>query len=179
MGFTSRYKRGSEMVALRILIVAALLAGTAVPAKAATLYEDLGGQQGIQGFVDRTIDLSYQDERIRQTFAKSKPDYLKKMISAQIAALTGGPVKYTGLDMKKAHKGLGLTTVHFNALVELLQRAMSERGIGYQTQNRLLALLAPMHRDVVEHRQPGARPAPQPAGGPPRQQADQPPTASP
>ena len=65
------------------------------------------------------------------------------------------------LDMKKAHKGLGLTTVHFNALVELLQQAMSEQGIGYQTQNRLLALLAPMHRDVVEIRAPGGKAAPE------------------
>ncbi len=143
------------MNALRTILIVLGLALITAPAHAGSLYDDLGGQPGIEKFVGRTIDLSYQDPRIKDTFAKSKPDYLKKMITEQIAALSGGPVKYTGLDMKKAHKGLGLTTFHFNALVELLQRAMAEQDISYQTQNRLLALLAPMHRDVVERKSPG------------------------
>ncbi|MGE0668812.1 MAG: group 1 truncated hemoglobin [Sphingomonadales bacterium] len=165
---------------MRALLTAILMLGTLIaggPAEAGSLYDDLGGQQGIQGFVGRTIDLSYQDERIKETFAKSKPDYLKKMITEQIAALAGGPVKYTGLDMKKAHKGLGLNTFHFNALVELLQQAMAEQGIGYQTQNRLLALLAPMHRDVVEVRSPWSDARPELQGG--RSQGEgQPPAAA-
>jgi hemoglobin len=123
-------------------------------AHAGNLYHDLGGQEGIRTFVSRTIDLSFSDPRIKDTFKNSKPDYLKKMITEQIAALSGGPVTYTGVDMKKAHKGLGLTTYHFNALVEVLQQAMGESGISYRTQNRLLALLAPMHRDVVEPGKP-------------------------
>lgn len=143
------------MSALRTFILVAGLLAAAVPARAGTLYDDLGGQQGIQTFVGRAIDLSFADPRIKDTFKNSKPDYLKKMIAEQIAALAGGPVKYSGLDMKKAHKGLGLTTFHFNSLVELLQQAMAEQHISYQTQNRLLALLAPMHRDVVERTSPG------------------------
>jgi hemoglobin len=103
---------------------------------------------------------------------------LKKMITEQIAALSGGPVKYTGLDMKKAHKGLGLTTFHFNALVELLQRAMAEQDISYRTQNRLLALLAPMHRDVVENRKPGSKAAPEPQGGRSQAEGSQAPAAA-
>lgn len=38
---------------------------------------------------------------------------------------------------------------HFNALVEVLQSAMDAQGIPFAQQNRLLALLAPMHRDVI------------------------------
>jgi len=135
-----------------VIVVGLMLAAS--PAHAGSLYDDLGGQEGIRTFVGRTIDLSFSDPRIKDTFKNSKPDYLKKMITEQIAALSGGPVKYTGVDMKKAHKGLGLTTYHFNALVEVLQQAMGESGISYQTQNRLLALLAPMHRDVVERGKP-------------------------
>ena len=134
-----------------IVIVVGLMVAAA-PASAGSLYDDLGGQDGIRAFVSRTIDLSFTDPRIKDTFKHSKPDYLKKMITEQFCALTGGPVKYTGADMKKAHKGLGLTTYDFNVLVEVLQQAMDESGISYQTQNRLLALLAPMHRDVVERK---------------------------
>jgi hemoglobin len=38
---------------------------------------------------------------------------------------------------------------HFNALVEVLQVSMDAQGIPFAQQNRLLALLAPMHRDVI------------------------------
>ena len=41
------------------------------------------------------------------------------------------------------------TGADFNALVEVLQAAMDAQGIPYAAQNRLLALLAPMHRDVI------------------------------
>jgi hemoglobin len=51
--------------------------------------------------------------------------------------------------MAEAHKGLHLATVQFNAIVEDMQTAMEQLDIPYSVQNRLLALLAPMHRDVV------------------------------
>ncbi len=51
--------------------------------------------------------------------------------------------------MVAAHKGLHLNTDSFNALVEDLKRAMDQSAIPFSTQNRLLALLAPMYRDVV------------------------------
>jgi hemoglobin len=37
----------------------------------------------------------------------------------------------------------------FNALVEVLQISMNRRGIAFGAQNRLLALLAPMHREII------------------------------
>jgi hemoglobin len=51
--------------------------------------------------------------------------------------------------MATAHENFTITAADFNALVEALQRAMNQRGIAFSTQNRLLALLAPMNRDIV------------------------------
>ncbi|MBI1181484.1 MAG: group 1 truncated hemoglobin [Alphaproteobacteria bacterium] len=139
------------MNTLRTLLLAFALAAAAVPAaRAASLYTDLGGLDTIRTFVGRTVDLAFTDPRIAKAFAHSKRDYLKKMITQQVCDLSGGPCRYNGLTMKKAHVGMGLTTADFNALVELLQQAMRESHISYHTQNRLLAILAPMHRDVVE-----------------------------
>ena len=44
---------------------------------------------------------------------------------------------------------MDITKAHFNALVEVLQAAMAAQGIAFAQQNRLLALLAPMHRDII------------------------------
>jgi hemoglobin len=54
--------------------------------------------------------------------------------------------------MKEAHANMDVTRSHFNALVEVLQTSMNARGIPFTRQNQLLALLAPMHRDVVNVR---------------------------
>jgi hemoglobin len=51
--------------------------------------------------------------------------------------------------MYLAHKGLHLDEAQFNALVEGLQAAMDDCDVPFRTQNRLLAVLAPMERDVV------------------------------
>jgi hemoglobin len=51
--------------------------------------------------------------------------------------------------MKAAHADLGIRKADFNALVEVLQDTMDQRRIPFRTQNRLLALLAPMHRDII------------------------------
>jgi hemoglobin len=51
--------------------------------------------------------------------------------------------------MKKAHSGFDINRSHFNALVEVLQLSMDARGIPFRVQNRLLARLAPMHREIV------------------------------
>jgi len=42
-----------------------------------------------------------------------------------------------------------VTRAKFNAVAEDLQTAMERTGLPYWTQNRLMALLAPMQRDIV------------------------------
>ncbi len=44
---------------------------------------------------------------------------------------------------------MGVNQAQFYALVEALQAAMERRRIPFSSQNRLLAVLAPMHRDVI------------------------------
>jgi hemoglobin len=67
----------------------------------------------------------------------------------QFCEVSGGPCKRKGPDMKKAHSGMDITKSNFNALVEVLQQAMEAQGIAFTTQNKLLAQLAPMHRDII------------------------------
>ncbi|GIX10245.1 group 1 truncated hemoglobin [Elioraea sp.] len=127
----------------------ALLCSAAPPAHAATLFERLGGMAGITRIVDRMVELGLADPRIAEAFDNTNIDRLKGLIARQFCTLTGGPCAPRRRSMYAAHAHLGLTTFHFNALVEDLQQAMDEEGIPFHTQNRLLAILAPMHREIV------------------------------
>jgi hemoglobin len=74
---------------------------------------------------------------------------LAAKLEEQFCVVSGGPCKYTGKDMKTSHEDLKVNRAQFNALVENLQDAMAKNDVPSHTQNRLLALLAPMHRDIV------------------------------
>ena len=51
--------------------------------------------------------------------------------------------------MRAVCRDLGLQPSDMGAMVENLQIAMSEEGVAFAAQNRFLAKLAPMRRDVV------------------------------
>lgn len=121
----------------------------ATPRSDATLYNDLGGLEVLTKVVDDTLALALADDRIKDTFKNSDMKRLAKMLTEQFCELSGGPCKYSGDPMKEVHQGLALNNMHFNALVEDLQAAMDKSNIPSRTQNKLLALLAPMQRTVV------------------------------
>lgn len=128
------------------LLAVPALAQSAAPAG---LYQALGEKPGITRLVDDFVNRAVKDPRIGAHFKDTKPAALKESLADQFCQLSGGPCKYEGADMKSAHADMEINKGHFHALVEVLQSAMDAQGIPFTQQNRLLALLAPMHRDVI------------------------------
>ena len=116
---------------------------------AGSLYAALGEKAGITALMDDFVDRVVLDARIGTAFKNTKLPNLKEQLRDHVCQLSGGPCKYEGDAMNPAHADLGIRKADFNALVEVLQLAMDARGIAFGDQNRLLALLAPMHRDIV------------------------------
>lgn len=114
-----------------------------------TLFSDLGGEAGVQALARDTIDLAHANPAIRRHFEKIDREDLKTVLAEQFCALSGGPCVYKGKDMAKAHKGLDLSEADFNALVEDLRRAFDRNETPESARNRLLALLAPMKREML------------------------------
>lgn len=137
-----------------LLICSTLGAAALAPAHAQTapdaaLFNDLGGMPVIRQTVHDFMAAMLADPRISHTFAESNLQRVEDKLVEQFCMLSGGGCAYTGDPMKEVHQGLKLTNAHFNALVEDLQWAMDKNGIAARTQNRLLALLAPMQRETV------------------------------
>jgi hemoglobin len=118
-------------------------------APAAGLYQAFGEQAGIRSLMADFVLRLRADARIGEQFKETNLDNLAQQLSDQLCQLSGGPCVYEGADMKAAHGDTEVTRAHFNALVEVLQQTMAARGIAFQRQNQMLALLAPMHRDIV------------------------------
>ena len=116
-----------------------------------SLYDDLGGTDGIRKIVDAEMVYHLKNPRIKAQFDETDIDHLKGQLVIFICQVTGGPCKFTGHDLRTVHKGMHLTDADFNSSVEDMQHAMDNLGIAYATQNRLLARLAPFEHEVVTH----------------------------
>ena len=114
-----------------------------------SLYQDLGGNAGIDAIIVAILDRIYADERIAFFFQNTdRPDQHKVLVE-QICDLTGGPCVYQGLNMIDAHGGLEIKYSEFDIFVEDVILGLQDAGVPITVQNRLLGLLAPMRADIV------------------------------
>ena len=128
-----------------------LLAGTVTVAMAQddAMYQGLGGKPGIKKIVDNLLPMLLADPRIKESFVDIDMKNLAMRLEEQVCQLSGGPCKYGGKDMREIHDGLNITNAQFNALAENLQVAMDKAGVASRVQNKLMAKLAPMQREIV------------------------------
>ena len=139
------------------LAAAGLLATGASFAQAATpqndqLYKAFGEKPGLVTLMDDFMVRLLADPRTGPHFKPANQERVKEQLVDQLCSLSGGPCVYKGADMKSAHANLDIKKSDFHALVEVLQQSMDARGIPFRTQNQMLALLAPMHRDTITDR---------------------------
>lgn len=118
--------------------------------KEASLYERLGGKDAITAVVDEFVANVAADRAINKFFAGADIPHLKKMLVEQICEATGGPCKYNGMDMKSAHKGMGISNADFNALVGDLVNALDKFKVPEKEKNELLGALATLKGAIVE-----------------------------
>jgi hemoglobin len=133
-----------------ITIATFLLSSLATPAFADdALYQSLGQKPGLTELMDDFMVRLLADPRMQPFFKDTNQAQFKSQLVDQLCQVAGGPCQYKGPDMKTAHGEMDITKSHFNALVEVLQQSMNARNIPFSVQNKLLAQLAPMHRDVI------------------------------
>ncbi len=141
-----------------LLTAALVLAGptAAEPVNPAPAHPELrpvlaefGGVDGLTVLMDDFMQRLLADSRTREFFEFSDQTRVKQQLVEQFCVILGGDCVYSGRSMAESHEGLDIRRDEFNALVEILQDAMRARGVPFSAQNKLLAKLAPMHREVV------------------------------
>ncbi|MFM7330311.1 MAG: group I truncated hemoglobin [Brachymonas sp.] len=136
-----------KKILLALITVTSL---SALPALADdSLYQAFGGKAGMAALMDEFHKDLMADKRMQPFFEKTKAAQFKDSLGNQLCQVSGGPCQYKGPDMNTAHGQMDINKAHFNALVEVLQKSMATRGIPFAAQNRMLGLLAPMHRDII------------------------------
>jgi hemoglobin len=115
-----------------------------------TLYDRIGGESKMRATMHEFVLIMESDDRINFTFANTDLKKFEQLLFEQLCNITDGGCKYTGRDMYTSHAKLNITNAEFNALAEDLYEAFDRVHVPYRLQNKVVALLAPMQRDVVK-----------------------------
>jgi hemoglobin len=115
----------------------------------ASLYERLGGAEGITRIVSDEVDFHAANPRIAPRFADIDLDALKASATAFVVTGTGGPECYEGKDMVAAHKGMNIDADEFLAVLDDALEALQKNNVGQREQEEVLYVLYSMKNDVV------------------------------
>ena len=115
-----------------------------------TALAPYGGYAGLGKITHDFVERVQKNPRISSFFKDADIERLEGMLTDQFCDVLGGGCKYAGKSMKEAHANMKVRTGDFNALAEDLQDALTAANVPTHQQNKLIAKLAPMHRDVVE-----------------------------
>lgn len=132
-----------------IVIVVIALGGCASSPADQPLFESLGGKTGIERISGRFIAAIAERPEIRPYFLHTDLERFHRQFISHLCDIAGGPCEYEGDTMAQTHLGMDITEGHFNQVVDMLVDAMEAEGIPYPVQNRLLARLAPMRKNII------------------------------
>ncbi len=143
-------------------IAPAPMTAPSVPAppmeKVASLYERLGGEAAVKAVVDDFVGRAAGNPKVNFTrkgikeweASEANVAKLKTNLVNLIGALTGGPQKYTGKDMKSLHAGMKITTAEFGALAGDLKATLDKFKVPAKEQAELMKIVGSTQGDIVE-----------------------------
>jgi hemoglobin len=120
------------------------------PAGERTLFDRLGGLPAIEAVVAEFTRNVASDERVNAPFGLADLETLRKHLVNFFCAATGGPCKYTGRNMRAAHRNMGVTAAQFDALVGNLIKSLDALSVPEKEKNEILAALGPTRAEIVE-----------------------------
>jgi hemoglobin len=117
-----------------------------------SLYEQLGGEAGVNQAVDLFYRRVLKDQRIAHFFDGVD---MQQQAAKQKGFLTfafGGPNHYTGQDMRHGHARLlqmGLNDSHVDAVIEDLGATLKEMGVADELIGQVAAVAESVRDDVL------------------------------
>ncbi len=122
-------------------------------ADAPSLYERLGGYDALRAFVDNLLDRLEGDAQLGRFWAHRGDDGLareRQLLADYLANVTGGPMYYTGRDMKISHVGMRISESDWSIFLGHAVDTMNALGVPDAEQGEIAAFVDSIKADIVE-----------------------------
>jgi hemoglobin len=114
-----------------------------------SLYDEIGGQAGVDALVSDFYGRVFGDPVLRPFFERADQHKLITMQQQFFAVALGGPVEYAGSSLREAHGGLGITPRHLSLFTEHLLETLLDRGVGRDEADQVVSHIALYADDVI------------------------------
>ena len=94
-----------------------------------SVYHDIGGREAVEAVVDEFYDRVLADERLVPYFEGTEMADLRAHQVQFISSVAGGPVDYSGADMREAHAHLDIDDEAFDAVAGHLRAALRANDV--------------------------------------------------
>lgn len=118
-----------------------------------TLYERLGGYDGITAFTNDLLPRLQTDPQLGRFWQNRGDDGIRREHQLLIDFLchcAGGPMYYTGRDMKTAHKGMKINESDWAIFLEHAGLTMQALQVPQKECDDVVAFVLSLKNDIVE-----------------------------
>jgi hemoglobin len=118
-----------------------------------SLYLRLGGYDAIAAFADDLLRRLRSDPQLGVYWKGKSVEGMKRhrqLLVDFLSQVAGGPVQYTGMDMKTSHEGMGITEDEWNVFVRITIATLDDLGVPEQEKTDFLACAGGLKGDIVE-----------------------------
>lgn len=114
-----------------------------------TLYDRLGGRDAIAAVVDRFYERMLEDDRVAHFFEDIDMQRQRAHQTQFLSAVAGGPVDYTGRDMKAAHAHLEISRTEFAVVATHLEGTLEEFDVDKRDREEVLSAFGSYEEAIV------------------------------
>lgn len=116
----------------------------------ATLYQRLGGADGIASLVEEAVAKHLANPLVKSRFENVEDLERAKEMSREFFSVgSGGPGPYSGRDMRTAHKGMNISEQEFLAVTDDIVITMDEHGLDDETKKDVIAILYSLKDEII------------------------------
>ena len=118
-----------------------------------TLYERLGGYDGITGFVNNLLPRLQSDPQLGRFWQHRGADGIqreKQLLIDYLCSNAGGPVYYTGRDMKLSHVGMQISDSDWSLFLGHAGDTMTALSVPQPECDDVVAFVLGLKNNIVE-----------------------------
>lgn len=120
----------------------------------ATLYQRLGGADGIAAIVEEVVAAHMANPLIKARFLPyaEQPERLaavKKHLRDFLGMGSGGPEHYDGKGMMGAHRGMNINAEEYMAATDDIMAVLARRGVDEATRSQVLAIAYSLKGEIL------------------------------
>jgi len=114
-----------------------------------SLFERLGGEDGIRQLASDLVDLHMANPAISHRYLDTDADEAKNGAATFFITGTGGPNVYKGKDMVATHRGMNISNDEFMAVMDDVMKALEMNKLGQREREEVVFTFMSMKNEVV------------------------------